>query len=155
MTPPGSRLRELLFAAWVAVWLCGLPVRLHRHGLPALLARLTPRRTPLPLWYAPEPVRAVAIVRRLCRLRCFAGRWFPRLCLRQSLSLYYVLARLGLPVSLSIGVLKDDGTLQGHAWVTVDGVPVAEGRPPEEAFRPIFVWESQRAHTTVEPVAQA
>jgi Transglutaminase-like superfamily len=132
------QLTQAWWAMRVVMWLCVLPLRLHRHTLPELLERLTPRY-PRPQRSAPqEREMAVRIVTRLCRLRCFQGRFFPRLCLRQSLTLYYVLARLGEPVALHLGVSKNGETLRGHSWVTVQGEPVAERAPPEEACRPLY-----------------
>jgi transglutaminase superfamily protein len=134
------RLAQLWWALRVVIWLCGLPLRLYRYNLPELLEHLTPRHTPA---QRPRPLErdmAVRIVARLCRLRCFRGRGFPRLCMRQSLTLYYVLARLGEPVAIHIGVSKKGDVLYGHNWVTVDGQPVAESAPPEEVFRPIYTF---------------
>jgi transglutaminase superfamily protein len=134
------RLAQLWWALRVVVWLCGMPLRLHRHTLPELLERLTPRHTRAHRPSPQEREMTVRIVTRLCRLRCFRGRFFPKLCVRQSLTLYYVMARLGEPVVLHIGVSKKGDTLQGHSWVTVQGVPMAERAPPEEAFRPIYTF---------------
>jgi Transglutaminase-like superfamily len=60
--------------------------------------------------------QAVRIVRRMCRLRCVRGPWFPRACLRQALALYATLTRLGYPVAIHVGVSKaevgkEDGNL--------------------------------------------
>jgi Transglutaminase-like superfamily len=134
------QLAQLWWALRVVVWLCGLPLRLHRHSLPELLERLTPRHARAQRPSPQEREVAVRIVARLCRLRCFRGRRFPRLCVRQSLTLYYVLARLGEPVAIHIGVSKKGEALYGHNWVTVDGEPLAERAPPEEVFRPIYTF---------------
>jgi Transglutaminase-like superfamily len=134
------RLAQVRWALRLVVWLAVLPLRLHRHTLPELLERLTPRHPPPQRSSPQEREMAVRIVARLCRLRCFQGRLFPGLCLRQSLTLYYVLARLGEPVIFHVGVLKNGETLRGHSWVTVRGEPVAERTPPEEVFRPLYTF---------------
>jgi hypothetical protein len=134
------QLAQLWWALRVVVWLGGLPLRLHRHTLPELLERLTPRHPRAQRPSLHERDMAVQIVARLCRLRCFRGRLFPRLCVRQSLTLYYVLARLGEPVVIHIGVSKKDDILYGHSWLTVEGEPVAERGPPEEVFRSIYTF---------------
>ena len=127
----GLRLSQLWLALQVGVWLCGLPLRWRGHSLPGLLQHLTPvrgrgpRRSPL------EMDRAVRIVRRICRLRLFHGPLFPQACLRQALTLYHLLTRLGYPVVIHFGVYKAGEALRGHSWVTVDGQPVAERLPPE------------------------
>jgi Transglutaminase-like superfamily len=74
--------------------------------------------------------QAVRVVRRVCRLRCFRGPWFPQACLRQALALLYTLSRLGYPVAIHFGVYTAGEALRGHCWVTVDGRPVAEHIPP-------------------------
>jgi hypothetical protein len=124
---------------WLAqLWLAVLPIRLHRHTLPKLLQRLTPSHARAQRPSQHERDMVVRLVVRLCRWRCFRGRLFPRLCVRQSLTLYYVLAQLGEPVILHIGVSKKGASLRGHSWVTVGGAPVAERRRPEETFQTIY-----------------
>jgi Transglutaminase-like superfamily len=133
-------LAKLWLAMRLGAWLALLPIRLHLHTLPELLERLTPRHPRTQRSSPQNREMAVQIAARLCRLRCFRGRFFPRLCIRQSLTLYYVMARLGEPVVLHVGVSKKGDTLQGHSWVTVQGVPMAERVPPEKAFRPIYTF---------------
>jgi hypothetical protein len=95
--PPGPlvlRWSRLWLAVRVGVWLCLLPLRWRVHTLPALLhvlastRRRALRRNPLAM------DQAVRIVRRMCRLRCVRGPWFPRACLRQALALDDTLRRL-------------------------------------------------------------
>jgi Transglutaminase-like superfamily len=138
MTAGPVGIGQLWLAVRLGVWLAVLPIRLHRHSLPKLLQRLTPRHTRAQRPSQHERDVVVRLVVRLCRWRCFRGRLFPRLCLRQSLTLYYMLARLGEPVVLHIGVSKRGETLRGHSWVTVAGAPLAERWRPEETFQTIY-----------------
>lgn len=138
MTAAPVRLSQLWLAARLGLWLAVLPMRLHWHTLPKFLQCLTPRHARAQRPSPQERDMVVRLVVRLCRWRCFRGRLFPRLCVRQSLALYYVLARLGEPVTLHIGVSKKGETLLGHSWVTVGGAPVAERRRPEETFQTIY-----------------
>jgi Transglutaminase-like superfamily len=139
MTAAPVWLEQLWLAVRLGVWLAALPMRLHRYNLPQLLQRLTPRHARAQRPSQQQRDMVVRLVVRLCRWRCFRGRLFPRLCLRQSLTLYYVLARLGEPVILHVGVSKKGETLLGHSWVTMGGIPVAERRSPEETFQTIYV----------------
>jgi Transglutaminase-like superfamily len=133
------RWSQLWLAVRVGVWLCLLPLRWRVHSLPELLQGLAStrrgalRRDPLAM------EQAVRIVRRVCRLRCFRGPWFPRACLRQALALYDTLTRLGYPASIHFGVYKAGEALHGHSWVTVDGKVVGERMPPE-ALQPIYAF---------------
>jgi hypothetical protein len=138
MTAAPMRLAQLWLAVRLGLWLAVLPMRLHWYSLPQLLQRLTPRHAGAQRPSPQERDLVVRLVVRLCRWRCFRGRLFPRLCVRQSLALYYVLARLGEPVVLHIGVSKKGETLRGHSWVTVGGAPVTERQRPEETFQPIY-----------------
>jgi transglutaminase superfamily protein len=135
------RLWQLWWAVRVGIWLCGLPLRLRLYSLPSLLQRLTPRRgrqPPLPLREL-EPL--VVLMVQLCHLQLFRRSYFPRACLRQALTLYYVLTRLGYPVTLHFGVSKVGEALDGHSWVTVAGQPVAE-RLPLEQWRIVYAYPS-------------
>jgi Transglutaminase-like superfamily len=106
------------------VWLCGVPFWLRWYPLPRLLARLTPAGVPSPTRSVHDLQRVVSLMVRVCQLRLFRLPWFPRACLRQSLALYYLLCRLGYAVTIHFGVRKEEDLLQGHSWVTVQGVPV-------------------------------
>jgi Transglutaminase-like superfamily len=120
------RLSQLWWAVRVGLWLCGLPILLRRHPLPAFLRRLTPVRgrrecsRPLAL---PHATRVVV---RVCQLRCFRLPIFPQACLRRALALYYVLTRCGYAVEIHFGIRRAGEVLHGHSWVTVQGQPVAE-----------------------------
>ena len=120
-------LSDSWLAIQVGVLLCRLPVLLRLYALPTLLDRLTaPDAT---VMTAPDDVkrdRAVRVVLRVCQLRPFCSRLFPRTCLRQALALYYMLTRLGYPVMIHFGVRKGKEELQGHSWITVKGMPVTE-----------------------------
>jgi hypothetical protein len=60
---------------------------------------------------------------RLGQLLDIASRHGPyrATCLRQSLALWWLLRRRGLPAELRIGVAKVDAQMQAHAWVELAG----------------------------------
>jgi len=47
---------------------------------------------------------------------------FPATCLRQSLVLYALLERRGVPSRLCLGVAKQGPALDAHAWIECDGI---------------------------------
>lgn len=57
------------------------------------------------------------------RIAAIAGRRGPvaATCLRQSLLLFWLLRRRGLAPELKLGVLKQDGAVDAHAWVELEG----------------------------------
>jgi hypothetical protein len=70
--------------------------------------------------------------------------WHP-VCLPQALAAAFMLRRRGIPSQLCLGVRQEDGNIEAHAWLTVDGpaggvvcggaeaqdfVPIASLRPP-------------------------
>lgn len=118
---------EYCFAAGVGLWLCWLPIVLRIHSLPVLLQRLKSAQDRHQKRSFMKMERAVQIVVRVCRMRLFGLRIFPRACLRQSLALYHVLTRMGCPVEFHLGVHKKTGALLAHSWVTFEGKPVADG----------------------------
>lgn len=118
------------------MWLCGLPVRLRHGSLTALLDRGGRSCTRTRITGA-ELEHVVREVQRVCRMRVFAGRWHPRLCLREALALYAVLRGMGCPARFHLGVYKRHGKLLAHSWVTVRGrtvVPFAG----EDRIRTIY-----------------
>jgi hypothetical protein len=63
-----------------------------------------------------------------------AGRWFAMLerlglrpsCLARSLTLARVLREEGHDACIVFGVRSDNGEMEGHCWVAMDGTPVTE-----------------------------
>nr|WP_255673328.1 lasso peptide biosynthesis B2 protein [Deinococcus sp. 14RED07] len=48
-------------------------------------------------------------------------------CVPAAMTLYALLSRQGRPATYVSGVRRVNGRLDGHAWVEILGVPVAEG----------------------------
>ena len=144
------RFDHVWIAVRLSVWLCVLPFRLRRYALPALLQYLTsvPRQRH---WDRPQELeRIVPVVVWMSHWRLFRLPAFPRACLRQSLVLYYILTRLGYPVTIHFGVQKAGVTFRGHSWITVQGTLMAEPMPPE-SFREVYTYASAVAWTLQEP----
>jgi Transglutaminase-like superfamily len=70
-------------------------------------------------------------------------------CLERSLLAYRFLARAGADPHLVVGVGSVDGVIAGHAWVTLDGVPVHD--PPETVQRFVPVIEFGREGKGINP----
>ena len=80
---------------------------------------------------------AMSYALRLGRLARIAGRYVPTngSCLRQSLVVWWLLRRKGMPAELRIGV-QTGGGFAAHAWVEVDGHPVNDAPDVAERFAP-------------------
>lgn len=102
---------------------------LRRGTLPQLCDRLGVRlesgptgSVPVqPAWPATVPrwqvVQVVTLVGRLTR------RWpFGDTCLRRCLVTGHLLARIGTPVTVVIGVRRVDGVVQAHSWLEIGGM---------------------------------
>ena len=116
---------------------------LRMHTVPILLKRLAlseahVKKTPM------ELREAIGIVTRVCNLSMFRSRFFPKLCLRQSLALYRTLNQMGYPVEIHFGVKKDDKNFEGHSWVTIHGEPVAD-TAPDGHFKVVYSYPEARA----------
>jgi hypothetical protein len=55
-------------------------------------------------------------------------------CMRRSLLLFALLRRRGMPVRVCFGIARSGQGLTGHAWVELDGEPLAESADPRRAF---------------------
>ncbi|MBK6726691.1 MAG: lasso peptide biosynthesis B2 protein [Xanthomonadales bacterium] len=75
----------------------------------------------------------LAAATRLAELATIAGRHglVTASCLRQSLLVYAWLRRCGLDPQLQIGVRKDGGGLEAHAWVALSGAPLSDVSPSD------------------------
>ena len=47
-------------------------------------------------------------------------------CLVRSLTLWAILLRFGLATDLRLGMRKRNGSMEGHAWLEYEGVPINE-----------------------------
>ncbi len=130
---PGPERRDLLAAAWrlplahISMRLLGLR-RSQR-----LLGRLSARAgtPPVEKWQR----RAVALRR--------VGARLPGVhCLSRSLCLWCWMRRSGLDPELRIGVRRgEQGAIESHSWVDLEGVPVDESPDVVTAFRVVDLGE--------------
>ena len=136
-------LAKAVLGSDLLLWLFRLPIMLRMHTVPILLKRLAlseahVKKTPM------ELREAIGIVTRVCNLSMFRSRFFPKLCLRQSLALYRTLNQMGYPVEIHFGVKKDDKNFEGHSWVTIHGEPVAD-TAPDGHFKVVYSYPEARA----------
>jgi hypothetical protein len=129
-------LEKALLALDLVLWLFWLPVMLRLNSVPSLLKRLAEskkqlRKTPM------ELREVVGIATRVCNLRPFRSRFFPKLCLRQSLTLYRTLSQMGYRVEIHFGALKAGEDLYGHSWVALHGEPLAD-TARSEIFKVVY-----------------
>jgi hypothetical protein len=75
------------------------------------------------------------VVTAVAHLRSWFGR--DEDCLQSSLLLYRELSRLGAEPMLTVGFRRQNDHVEGHAWVSVDGHAVANGRQ-EQLFTTAF-----------------
>lgn len=96
-----------------------------------------------------EAVRDVARLVRLTQgvLRRTHGRAF---CYPRSLVLFHVLSGWGYPVALHLGIRKEAGAVEGHAWLDLAGEPLAEHQDPRSTYRVI---QSYPSHSRRSPHA--
>lgn len=125
------------------LWLCWLPVALRIYGVPTLLERFSPG-TRHKVKMEMELPMMIEIATRICHLRPFRSRIFPKPCLRQSLALFRTLSRMGYPAAMHFGISKEGPNFRGHSWVTMNGDPVAD-TAPYETFSPIYSYSSVRS----------
>lgn len=108
-------------------------------SLPALLRLLDPGVSSC---RAPDPAqleRRISLARRL--LSRERGP-FRRSCLRHSLVLLRQLRACGSPVVSQLGISQPGDSLDGHAWLELDGSPVAEANGPQARYRVIYRYPS-------------
>jgi hypothetical protein len=72
-------------------------------------------------------------LQRFVRLAARHHLWKMQ-CLPQAQALRWLLAREGIGATVQIGVRKDGGALEAHAWVELDGQPLGEPADVRERF---------------------
>ena len=105
----------LLIEAWMALLVARLAIRYWRFQ--KVLKRLQQTTHPSAERTATKPV--VRAVQRAARLHPI-----PMRCLPQATALSWMLVRRGQPCEFVIGAKLESGTLDAHAWVEQDGIPI-------------------------------
>jgi hypothetical protein len=117
-----------LIHAWLLLPVVALGVR--TLGFPVVRQWLeTPR--PRSVCATTDPARLAKVVDTAARFSVIG-----RSCLTRALVLERLLVREGIRAELRIGVQRMGSGIAAHAWVEVDGVPVAEPADIERSFPP-------------------
>ncbi len=89
-------------------------------------------------------------VELICRMVSSARRYLPipTSCLEESLVLWYLLRSRGIAGALKIGVRKDSGVFEAHAWVELDGVALNQHAEQHRHYSP---FEREFAGNSSEP----
>jgi len=131
---PGSRWRTAFAVCRLLPWFLALGALKRLVSVPTL-ARWSWRQ---PRGHRADDPHLVASIAS-CVLRTGTIAGVPdRDCLQRSLLLYRELSAAGLRPELAVGFQRVNGTLSGHAWVTVAGVVVAEPELDESSFEPMM-----------------
>ncbi|PYR38106.1 MAG: lasso peptide biosynthesis B2 protein [Acidobacteria bacterium] len=119
-----------------------------------LIARMMPWRVVLPVAKRVIPlstlVSVMALPRRFLERRPLRekrvaslahrvsglGARSPANCLERSLLAYRFLSEMGAGPRLVLGVRKQGATVEGHAWVEVDGRAMGEPAPQDLGYAP-------------------
>jgi hypothetical protein len=104
----------------------------HERNVPLAVLALACWRTCRTPAEASEQERVVGCVVRLTQLLGTTERH----CIARSLLLYRELSRLGASPCLCVGFRRRHASVEGHAWVELDGIPVAERDTGEARFEP-------------------
>lgn len=128
---------HLLFR--MALLVLVLPLLLKLLSLPALLRLLDPGVRSRPTSDPAQLERRILLARRLLSRQHGP---FRQSCLRRSIVLLRHLRGCGFPVTILFGISKPGGNLDGHAWLELDGQPIAETNGPQARYRVIYRYPS-------------
>ena len=130
-------------AARMLAWRMILPALKYLVPLPRLVDLMNAR---------PRGARRPAREQRVATLaeQVFDRRRSSEDCLELSLVTYRYLAAAGADPRLVIAIRKDGRLARGHAWVTVDGVPVHDSPALLDDFASLVTFEAGgRVHSEV------
>jgi hypothetical protein len=105
-------------------WRMALPALKHLVPLPTLVRMMCPGRQR----------RVRTRLESVSFLLAHGGRVaFSSNCLERSLALYRFLTEAGARPRLVMGVAEGSPAIAGHAWIEVDGLPLADATTPKYA----------------------
>jgi hypothetical protein len=126
--------KSLFVRAWVTLFVISLSLRLR--GFRSTQAMLE-RRIPSPFKTVhPETVMMTVRMVKAAVRHSFA----QRTCLEESLTLWWMLGRQGVPAEVRIGVQKSGDRFTAHAWVESNGVALNE---PESVHQHYAAFEAE------------
>jgi hypothetical protein len=99
----------------------------------AALARLAPVGAPPPEGDEVVVLRQARMVARMVEAAARHGPYRAS-CLPRSLTLWWLLRRRGINADLRIGVRKEAGRFEAHAWVTLGGLVLNDNSDVGERF---------------------
>ncbi len=109
-----------------------------------LISFATLQRTVASISRSPRKEPAFPISRGIWAI-CTAGRYVPRAtCLTQALAAQVLLGRAGIPTSVKIGVAKENGKFDAHAWLESDGKVLLGGGEANSRYVSLLQMELQR-----------
>jgi hypothetical protein len=126
---------SLSMAIRVTIQMLRAAALMRFSALPAVLDRL--QKSAERASRSPMGSAAIArVVRRICTMRLFRLRVFPRECLLQSLAFFYAFRSAGYEARIHFGVRKTGADLQAHSWVSLPDSPATQ--PGQADFKLIF-----------------
>lgn len=126
----------VLLEAWVRLLMTDLALR---RRTPDRVRRIALSGEPDNVSPGSEHREALKAVRRLQLIVEAAARnhLYPMTCLRQCLVVQQMLLRRGVRAELRIGARRSEGTLQAHAWLEYEGVPLGEPGDIDSRYMPL------------------
>jgi hypothetical protein len=120
----------------MALWAGALPLLKVGIPLPRLVRLVSSRRSAGPRDLAREE-EVIALARALYR----RDRRTRDKCLERSLVTYRFLASAGAGPWLHVGMRREEKSMSGHVWVTLDGEPVHDSRPLLADLVPVLAFD--------------
>ena len=125
--------RRFLIQAWFALPIVDIGLRLLPFRTVQKFASASQKQRSVPVSSRQRVIDDLQKYAELVRIASHT-HLFTLTCLRQSLTLQWLLARRGIKTDLQLGVRKDEGSLQAHAWLTYNGLPILSSDNVEERF---------------------
>jgi transglutaminase superfamily protein len=148
---PSALARHLFREAWRIER--ALPEWMDALSLPDLMRRLDDEARK-------QTLRVdAAMITRLADAAVMLDHFSPLgICLRRSLVRYVLLRRAGVPVVVHFGAKKNvrdsQSKIAGHAWLTLDGQPLAEQPENYQGFTSIYTYPTNPKPQTPSPNAR-
>lgn len=121
-----KNLAESILFFYIVILITFLSPLIRFIKLPRLLGLLKPAKIYPNRWSVDK---IVSFTDTILEREIFIYR---RNCFKRTLTLYYFLSRLGLPVKVNLGIRKgEEKLLEGHGWLTLEGKPFKELNKPD------------------------
>lgn len=130
---------QVLLGALIMLPVVALSLKIIGYNRTITLLNRTIAVAPVPVHAPADQIKRARLLARMVSIAANHGPYHAN-CLKQSLVLYWILARRRIPAEIRFGVQKDvTQDLHAHAWVEHAGINLSDNEVIQQQIAPFHI----------------